>query len=104
MTISMTTPSIMTFSIITLSITIKNYDNQLNGISDVMLSVIIRSVTYVECPKEDHYAECHHAECHFAERHYAEHHYAECHGTNNLEFHPVSLSLSLLKLFSEFWS
>jgi len=62
-------------------------------------SVVILSVFYVQCRKQDHYAECYYEECRHAESRYAERrdfkcrhaecHYAECRGTDKPSHHYV---------------
>jgi len=74
-----TTLSITTFSIMILSITIKNVTLSINDSERKWLSITVSSAI-IQC----HYAECRifycYAECHYVEFRYDEYHYAECCG------------------------
>jgi len=82
----MMTVSITAFSIMTLSITIKNATLSIIALYTVMLGVIVLSVIYAECRKYANYAEYCYAECQKV----------ECHGTLKIVVLPLSYLSTLL--------
>jgi hypothetical protein len=68
---------ITTFSLTSLSITIKKCDTQHKD-QKSFAKCRFCCVQFLYCHAECHYAECHYAECRYAECQYAEFNYAEC--------------------------